>query len=114
MKIKHGVDLRGLKLEMRNVLILVDLIYKKREREVVVTSGLEGEHSAGSLHYYGYALDFRVRDIPRSEVQEIVEEVVAELEIMNKKQGQRGRYRAKLEIDHLHVEYMPWDIYLGS
>ena len=46
---------------MRIVLIMADLIWKDLGQELVITSALEGIHSPGSLHYYGYALDLRTR-----------------------------------------------------
>jgi len=61
MKIKDSASLQGLQIEMRPVLIAADAIWKKHGKELVVTSGTDGAHSAGSLHYYGLALDFRTR-----------------------------------------------------
>jgi hypothetical protein len=61
MKIKEGVILAGLNLKMRPVLIAANNIWKEAGKELVVTSGLDGAHSAGSKHYYGLALDFRTR-----------------------------------------------------
>ncbi len=63
MKLKKGVILAGLRLEMRPVLIASERIWKQfgRKEGVTITGGLEGTHSAGSLHYYGYALDLRTR-----------------------------------------------------
>jgi len=61
MKIKEGASLQGLQISMRPVLIAAEAIWKKHGQELVVTSGTDGTHSAGSLHYYGLALDFRTR-----------------------------------------------------
>ena len=33
----------------------------------MITETLGGEHSAGSLHYYGYAVDLRIRYFTESE-----------------------------------------------
>lgn len=71
-------------------------------RGPVVTSGREGEHVAGSLHYNGEAGDYRTRDLTSWQVMCLV-----------------GRMRALLGsayqvIDenttsnpHIHVEYQP-------
>lgn len=59
MRIKEGVSLQGLDIKMRPVLVQAARIWRNLGKELVVTSGLEGTHSAGSLHYYGFALDFR-------------------------------------------------------
>lgn len=61
MKLKDGVIIAGLKPVMRKVLIAAEKIWLAHGQELVITSGLEGAHSAGSYHYYGYALDFRTR-----------------------------------------------------
>jgi hypothetical protein len=57
--IKEGASLRGLQLLMRPVLIEAERIFGSFGLPCVVTSGLDGTHSSGSYHYYGYALDFR-------------------------------------------------------
>jgi hypothetical protein len=61
MKIKKGASLQGLNPVMREVLVEADKIWESLGKELVVTSGTDGAHRAGSLHYYGYALDFRTR-----------------------------------------------------
>lgn len=59
MKIKQGASLQGLSIIMRQALISADTIWHSLGQELVVTSGTDGTHSPESLHYYGYALDFR-------------------------------------------------------
>ena len=59
MKIKPGAVLAGLDIHMRPALIIADAVWKEYGQELMVTEGLGGEHSSGSLHYYGYAVDLR-------------------------------------------------------
>lgn len=59
MKIKEGVIINGLKPIMRPALIICERIFKKYNIDFVITSVVDGEHSAYSLHYYGLAFDFR-------------------------------------------------------
>jgi hypothetical protein len=61
MKIKDGVIMQGLQIVMRPALIEAERLWKQfgQEEGVTITSALDGEHSAGSLHYYGLAVDFR-------------------------------------------------------
>jgi hypothetical protein len=61
-----SVSLVGLQPEMRAVLTAVDSVYSKYGKEPVITAGTEAFnsdgkliHSVGSLHPFGYALDFR-------------------------------------------------------
>ena len=61
MKIKNGANIQGLDIRMRPALIAASEIWNNLGQELVITSGLDGEHSAGSLHYYGLAVDMRTR-----------------------------------------------------
>lgn len=95
MKIKDGVILNGLSLKMRIVLITAELIWQEYGKELVITSALDGEHKAGSLHYYGYALDFRTRYFTDAE----------SLEVYNKlKDILPGNYIVIKHSTHIHVE----------
>lgn len=96
MKIKDGVYLQGLQLPMRQVLIEASRIWERYGQELVVTSGLEGTHSPSSLHYYGYALDFRSRyfdDLQRFSVG------------LDLRSALGDKYFVLVEDDHIHVEY---------
>jgi len=97
MKIKKGVSLQGLRLVMRPVLIEADLIWQKLGQELVITSCTEGEHSAHSLHYYGYALDFRTRYFTQDEKWEAYCNLVQALEYEG--------YDIFMHDTHIHVEY---------
>ena len=99
MKIKEGVILAGLDIKMRPVLIKADRIWFEHGQELVVTSGLEGTHSAGSLHYYGLALDFRTRYFDDKQVVEDVYDILSRSLSVN--------YDVVLHSTHIHVEYDP-------
>jgi len=94
--IKAGVQMNGLMLPMRKVLIAVESIYKRMGYDTVVTSALDGTHSAGSLHYYGYALDFRTRHVAADKISALVDDV---------KKALGPNYFVLFEGDHLHVDY---------
>ena len=100
MKIKEGVILHGLKLEMRTVLINAEKLWKAFGQELVVTAGLDGTHSAGSLHYYGFALDFRTRYFSDKEKRNIKMLLSQKLSI---------DYQVISHPTHIHVEYQPKD-----
>ena len=97
MKIKKGASLNGLKIEMRLCLIQADLIWQLHGQELVVTSGTDGEHSSGSLHYYGYALDFRTRYFNYQEIESVYNSLLNAL--------QDKCYDVILHSTHIHVEY---------
>lgn len=93
MKIKTGVSIAGLNPCMRRALIECDRVMKKYGVDFVITSGLEGVHSAGSLHYYGFAIDARTRDL-EDNLQSAYTELKASL----------LEYDVVLERTHLHIE----------
>ncbi len=98
MKIKDGANIHGLDIHMRPVLIEADRIWKNNGQEAVVTSGLDGVHSAGSLHYYGRAVDFRTRyfdELHKRKVAKLLREALG------------GSYDVIEHSTHIHVEYDP-------
>lgn len=97
MIIKRGASIQGLHLSMRAVLIAADRVWKKLgiKEGVTITSGTEDYvHSAGSLHPYGYALDFRTRYF-----DDQGEEAARRLRI-----DLPADYDVVLEGNHIHVE----------
>ncbi len=100
MKLKDGVVLLGLQTEMRKVLKLADFLWKRYGQELVITAALDGVHSAGSLHYYGLALDFRTRYFKPGIAKIIVGEMKEKLP---------HEYDVVLESTHIHVEFDPKD-----
>lgn len=93
---KDGVLLIGLQPVMRKVLIHAADIWEQLGQELVVTSGLEGNHSVGSMHYYGYALDLRSRYFDEDQIDQAV----------NALQHRLGQlYVVLKESDHIHVHF---------
>lgn len=98
MKIKDGVNIQGLNIHMRPVLIAADELWGEHGEELVVTSGLEGTHSAGSLHYYGRAVDLRTRYFSDATKYRTAGKLYRKL----------GReYDIVVHRTHIHVEYDP-------
>ncbi len=67
MKQKSGVNLAGLDIRIRPALIACKSVLKELNKPFTITAGLDGEHSAGSLHYYGLAVDIRTRHLTSDE-----------------------------------------------
>ena len=100
MKIKDGADLKGLSQMMRIVLVVAEELWESNGQELVVTSGLDGVHSAGSLHYYGLAVDLRIRYFKDKATQQaIANELQRLLRVHNR------YYQVVLHRSHIHVEY---------
>lgn len=97
MKIAKGVKLSGLKIEMKIVLVTVEAVCLKYGRQSFITHTDDGVHSPGSLHPYGYAIDYRTRFFSKKTKQKIFEEI--------KRRLPKG-FDVILHKTHLHIE---WD-----
>ena len=96
MKIKEGVNIWGLQVEMQKVLKQAAKIWKKYGEELVITSARDGIHSPGSLHYFGYAVDLRTYYFTKPTINLIAAEL----------QDRIGwKYQVIVEKTHIHVEY---------
>ena len=98
MEIKNGVILNGLSIKMRPVLIEADKIWKAAGEELVITGGLDGTHSAGSLHYYGLAVDLRTRYFTSEVAAQVFKDLQSTIPF---------DYDVILHSSHIHVEYDP-------
>jgi len=97
-EVKAGVCLVGVQPVMSRAAMKVADVYKKFGRSCVITSGVEGKHSANSLHYEGLALDFRTRHLLETKhlaLRQAVSEALGD------------DFDVVLERTHLHVEYDP-------
>lgn len=97
MKVKDGVELSGLEFIMREVLIQADEIWSENGQELVVTSTNDwaDNRTAGSLHPYGLAVDFRTRYFDDVTKQKAYKQLL-------KKLG--DKYIVISEPSHIHVQ----------
>lgn len=99
MRFKDGVDAR-LTAEIIPVLLDAERIWTEHGRAegVTITSGRDGRHKVGSLHYTGNAVDLRTRYWSETEKHAVSVELQAVLGL---------DYDVVVERDHIHVEYDP-------
>lgn len=100
MKVKDSsVNIWGLQVEMQPVLKWAEQIWKDHGYDLVVTSARDSIHSAGSLHYYGYAVDVRASvdwGYDAFEIQTMA----------NALRGALGEgYQVVIHSSHIHIEY---------
>lgn len=98
MYTKPGVISYGLRSEMWFALGAIEMLYRlKGPGEPTITSGLDGTHSPKSLHYTGYAVDIRTRNLSKQQAQEIYDLLRRHLDPLG--------FDTVLEPDHIHVEF---------
>ncbi len=99
MRVKDTtVNIWGLQKEMRPALRYADKIWADYGQELVITSARDSMHSAGSLHYYGLAVDLRIRYFPVNQHRDIKKELELAL---------GSKYDVVLHSSHIHIEYDP-------
>lgn len=76
MKVKdESVNIWGLEREMRPAMREVENVWNHNGHEAVITSARDGMHSAGSLHYYGLAIDVRNKYFTETEKKKVFAEI---------------------------------------
>jgi hypothetical protein len=98
MTLKPGVSLKGVRWQMFEAAVRVEGCYEKLGLECVITSGTDGQHIKGSLHYKGLALDFRKRTVPVAMRPKLLKAI---------RQALGPDYDVLEESDHVHVELDP-------
>lgn len=102
MKIKPGVDLRGIQPQMAIAAMVAEKVYAANAAgELCITSAVEGQHMQGSLHYKGMAIDVR---LPSSR-EKLAGAIPAVLLALRQDLG--AQFDVVLEKDHIHVEFDP-------
>jgi hypothetical protein len=96
IQIKKGVILDGLDERMYPAIHAARTIWLSQGGNLVITSGRDGRHRKGSLHYAGRALDFRTKHLDRKAR-------IRSAQALRKTLG--AEFRVLLEKDHIHVEY---------
>lgn len=98
LRLKQGVRIHGIRPELLLALQISESVYREFDTELIVTSVIDGKHSAGSLHYTGSAVDLRIRHLPQNQVETVRDEIAERL---------GSDFDAVLESDHIHIEFQP-------
>ena len=97
-KLKAGVSLVGLKAPMVIADSIVTDVYSRYGYDTIITSGTEGLHGPQSLHYVGYALDYRTRHLEKDADSMIADAIRLAL---------TKEFDVILHDTHIHVEFQP-------
>ena len=104
MRLKEDGSVKIDRLNPQMVLaaLIVHGVFEDYGIECVITSGNDGKHAGSasrpSLHYAGYALDFRVREVPETERPPLVADL---------RRALGKHFDVVLHTTHIHVEYDP-------
>lgn len=98
MRLKGGVEAKGIQPEIILAIIAAQHIYTTNGYGLVITSLLDGKHSVNSLHYKGLAVDLRIRHLPKGAATLITSQLAESL---------GDEFDVILEDDHIHVEFDP-------
>ncbi len=103
LKFKFGVKLDALQPQMVLAVIVIEAVYSKYGYDCFITSANDSSHKAGSLHYKGRALDFRLNSLKKEDREKVVGDVAVFLgedyDILHESPDTAN--------EHLHVEYDP-------
>ena len=98
IRIKQGVNIAGIKQEIVLAINIASVIFAKYKVDCVITCGTNGNHSRGSLHYVGYAVDLRSRDLTDISKQNVLAEI---------KDALGAQFDIVLHSTHYHLEFQP-------
>jgi hypothetical protein len=98
MAIKHGVSLEVLTPQAVLAVCITASVVNRFGYGFTLTSGRDGRHIPGSLHAKGRAFDFRSRDIPEGDREDLFSEV---------REALGPEFDVVVESDHVHVEWDP-------
>ncbi|WP_119628113.1 hypothetical protein [Methylocaldum marinum] len=96
--VKKGAILAGLDRRMYFALQKARRVWSRYGKLLVVTSGLDGRHKKGSLHYVGLAVDLRSRYFAPSTRRTVTRELRRNL---------GDEFQVIDEKHHIHVEFDP-------
>lgn len=103
LSLKPGVRLFGLRPETLLALVVAYSVYQDEGLDCIVTSGVDGTHKSGSLHYSGAAFDLRIHNVPLDKRAPLYARLKAALgedyDVLWEAKGTPN--------EHLHVEYNP-------
>jgi len=96
MILKQGVKLTNLQPQILLAIMVVDGIYSKHGKELVITSLDDSKHGSATLHGKGLAFDCRTSYFLNGEPERVVNEIRAKL---------GTDFDVLFEGDHIHCEY---------
>lgn len=98
-----GARVLGLRPEVVLALICINDQYRAVGADCIIRYGIDGEHSRGSEHYTGLAVDLRIHNVPQEKRADLVARIRDALgpdyDVLWEAVGTSN--------EHLHVEFDP-------
>ncbi len=104
MKIKSGVIIYGTRPEMAIIHGIVCSVFSKYGVDCVITSGVGKKHSEKSLHYPGFAYDYRDKEIADDKRNPLMNDLRDALPCCDIIYEYKGKPQS-----HIHCEFDPKD-----
>jgi len=98
LTLKPDVRITGLRPEIILAIVVAERAYAEIGCELTLTSGIEGAHGRGSLHFAGCAVDLRTQNVPAGKLQPLVDKIRTAL---------GADFDVVLETNHCHIEWQP-------
>ena len=103
ISIKPDVSILGLKPEALLGFFIASSVFDRHGFDTILTSGGEGRHSRGSLHYSGLAFDLRSKHLPSPIKKKVLKDLRRCLgksfDALLESEGRAN--------EHFHIEYQP-------
>ncbi len=98
LMLKSGARIAGLRPELVLAVVAAERVLEEIGVDCVISSGIDGRHSAGSLHYAGGALDLRSREVAPEKMNVLIARL---------RECLGEDFDVVLEVDHIHIEFQP-------
>lgn len=98
LALKEGVDIKKVQPEIVIGIAIVASCFADLKYHCTVTACRDGKHMEGSLHYKGFAVDIRSRDIRNENGAALMATC---------KEALGAQFDLVIESDHWHLEFDP-------
>ncbi len=108
LRVKEGVSIRGLQPQMFHAWNVAGEVYDEvSNADCILTAGVDGKHGHGSLHYVGFAIDLRIRNLDGGDG--ITASTMRRAGVVKEHLKERlgPEYDVVLESNHFHIEFQP-------
>ena len=104
LRVKKGVVFKCFKPKIIDLLEMLNRISEEIEKDIWITSANDGKHSENSYHYKNLALDLRIWNLEKKDINYVIENLTND-RFQFLFSPDHKYYDIVLEKDHIHCEY---------